>query len=217
MFIVAGVKGNFFHKVMLKFNMTEDVPGMDYWAVNGWTNTLEKLGYDSDIVFFGNSITYGSSFHENFSDRKIVNLGYPGDNLSGLLARIPQVRCLKPEKVFVMAGINDIFSRDDNKFKTQYAMLIDSLMTIVPPKGIYVQSMLPVNHELKSEIDNDDIVRRNGFIREIACARECTYIDLFSLYSIDGDLPAELTRDGLHLKDKAYAKWAEEIRCYVYE
>ena len=36
----------------------------DYWCIRGWTNTLEKLHLDVDVVFFGNSITRGSSFEK---------------------------------------------------------------------------------------------------------------------------------------------------------
>ena len=214
-FIVAGVKGNFFQKVLIRLNVIEKPMDPDYWAVRGWTNTLEQLGYDADIVFFGNSITYGAHFNKYFQDLEVVNLGYPGDNIKGMLERLPQIRCLKPEKVFVMAGINNRGTSDD-KFRMQYAELIDSLLTVVPAECIYVESMLPVNYFRKDQ-DNDDIVRRNGYIKTIANNKGCRFIDLHSVYSRNGELPAELTIDGLHLRDEAYSLWAEAIRRYVYE
>ena len=38
----------------------------DYWCIRGWTNTLEKLHLDVDVVFFGNSLICGSSFENYF-------------------------------------------------------------------------------------------------------------------------------------------------------
>ncbi len=52
-------------------------------------------------------------------------------------------------------------------------------------------------------------------ITRIAGEKGMIYIDLFSLYCIDGQLPDELTNDGIHLLPKAYDRWAEAIREYV--
>ena len=80
----------------------------DYWAIRGWTNTLQKMSYDADICFLGNSITYASNFQTYFTDKKIVELGYPGDTMIGMMRRMDMLRAVCPEKVFLMAGINDL-------------------------------------------------------------------------------------------------------------
>ena len=60
--------------------IADDKTSPDYWARVGWTNTIEKLHSNFDIAFFGNSITRGSDFQLEFTDKKIINLGYSGDN-----------------------------------------------------------------------------------------------------------------------------------------
>ena len=70
----------------------------DYWCLQGWTNTLEKLHLDVDVVFFGNSITRGSSFEKYFPDVSICNLGYSGDNTDGMLLRVNQIKAVNPER-----------------------------------------------------------------------------------------------------------------------
>ena len=215
MFVAIGVKSHYFERVLCKFGLIEDnMVGGDYWAKVGWTNTLEKLNINADIVFFGNSITKGASFHENFSDRLIVNLGYPGDGMKGMLTRIQQVRCVRPNKIFMLAGINDINRMDESEFRSNYEALVDSLLTIVPADGLYIESLLPVNN--KFHIDNGLIVERNRLIRSIADAKGCRFLNVHALYWEDGELPDGLTRDGIHLRPEAYGRWAEMLKPYIY-
>lgn len=72
--IVVMYKSQYYKKVLQKFDMIEVLPtdAPDYWARNGWTNTLQKLDYDADIAFFGNSITCMSDFQKSFPDKKLL-------------------------------------------------------------------------------------------------------------------------------------------------
>lgn len=213
LFIALGIKSNYFKHILYKLQIIENnEKSGDYWAKEGWTNTLKKLNINSDIVFFGNSITHDSSFNESFTDKKIVNLGYPGDNIQGMLTRVEQVRCVHPKKIFMMAGINGIKSL---RFKEQYTALVDSMLTIVTSDNLYIQSILPVSKE--HGIDNNLIIERNELIKDITKVKHCEYIDLHSLYYKNGELPQNLTRDGIHLYPKSYERWAEMIKPYVYE
>ncbi len=44
-------------------------------CLKGWTNSLYSLRDTVDIVFLGNSITYGGLLKAEFSDKRIGNLG----------------------------------------------------------------------------------------------------------------------------------------------
>jgi lysophospholipase L1-like esterase len=62
----------------------------------------------------------------------------------------------------------------------------------------------------------DKIQQANTVIKEFADKHQrCRYINLYSLYEKNGIMPAELTRDGIHLKPKSYERWAEAIRPYI--
>lgn len=188
------------------------------WAVNGWTNTLKKMHYDCDIVFLGNSITAGSDFQPSFQDKKIVNLGYCGDIIPGMINRIEMVRAVSPEKVFVMAGTNDLAHISIEKYVKRYDALIEAFNKEVPNARIYIQSVLPVNHEMsRGYATNEKIRNANAEISRLAKEKGCTFINLYDLYEEGGEMKKELTRDGVHLKPEAYNLWASAIEKNIYE
>lgn len=190
----------------------------DYWCIQGWTNTLVKLNYDADVVFFGNSITRGGNFQNFFPNEKTCNLGYPGDNLEGMMFRVEQIKAVNPEKVFVMAGINGLQGQAECVFESEYQCLVDSIKNSVPNAEVYLQSILPVNHSMANIYASEDKIKKaNGIIKAIATRSGCVYVDLYSLYEKDGEMPQELTRDGVHLFPEAYERWMEEIREYIEE
>ena len=191
----------------------------DYWCIQGWTNTLEKLHLDVDVVFFGNSITRGSSFEKYFPNVTICNLGYPGDNLDGMLLRVNQIKAVNPEKVFVMAGINGLYIQTEQVFTEKYVTMVDSIKQVVPNAKIYLQSILPVNPSMKDGklFNKEKIAKCNDIIRIVAGQKGCIYVDLYRLYAVNGIMPTELTRDGIHLFPESYDRWAEEIRKYIEE
>ena len=205
-----------FHKKHFVANERED-----YWALMGWQNTMEKLGYDADICFFGNSITYYSQFQNAFSDLKIVNLGYPGDRIDGMLVRYRTISFVNAEKIFIMAGINDLNSQVSiGDLSKKYESLIDSVIVTNPESQIYIESILPVNHNKAtvSLTSNEQIQKANLRIRRIAEERNLIFIDLYKLYA-DGnnELPSEYTEDGVHLTPFAYKRWEEKIKEYLYK
>ena len=219
--IFIGCKTNYVNNKLERIGVLKPDPTRrgDYWCIQGWTNTLEKLHLDVDVVFFGNSITRGSSFEKYFPNVSICNLGYPGDTTDRMLLRVNQIKAVRPEKVFVMAGINGLHRQSEQAFTEKYTTLVDSIKRAVPSAKIYLQSILPVNPtmELGKSFDKEKIVKCNEIVKEVARQKGCTYIDLYKLYASGGILPAELTRDGIHLLPKSYDRWANEIRKYIEE
>lgn len=64
--------------------------------------------YSKPIVFLGDSITEKIDWKELFSKNNILNRGIGSDTISGLINRTDSIVKLKPSKVFLMIGINDI-------------------------------------------------------------------------------------------------------------
>ena len=196
----------------------DDKTSPDYWARVGWTNTIEKLHTDFDIAFFGNSITRGSDFQLDFTDKKIINLGYPGDNILRMIKRVPMIQKANAKKVFIMAGTNDLVHISLEEYKTRYSKLLSTIQDSIPGIKIYLESVLPSNHEMGDYAPNPKVREANRIVQELAKQYNCTYIDIYHLYANEQDeLPKEMTRDGVHLYPEQYAKWAEAIRTYVYE
>lgn len=190
----------------------------DYWARFSWTNTIEKLHIDFDIAFFGNSITRGSDFQAVFPDKRIINLGYSGDNIKGMIKRVPMIKKSKAKKVFVMAGTNDLPYLSLEDYKTNFTKLITTIQDSIPGIKIYVESILPTNHELRNHTPNDVVQKANEIAEEIARQFNCSYIDLYSLYVDENDeLPKEYTDDGIHLLPQYYRIWKDKITPMIYE
>ena len=213
-------KTNLIQRIGTTIGLIESKPQdrSDYWCIQGWTNTLKKMNIDFDIVFFGNSITRGSSFHEYFSDKKICNLGYPGDNLDGMLLRVDQIKAVNPSKVFIMAGINGLQYQTLSIFDDKYEKLVKSVKEKNPQAEIYLQSILPVNKTIlgnKKYANNEKIIAANDILKKIAVSNDCTYIDVHSLYYKNGELDPSLTKDGVHLLPQCYEKWAELLKEYI--
>ncbi len=196
----------------------DDTKTAGYWTKLGWTNTLQKMNIACDAVFFGSSSTRGSDFQLTFPDLSIVNLGLAGDNLPGMLYRIDMVKAVHPKKVFLMAGTNDLFHTSIEQFSESYETLLMSLHENLPDAKVYLESLLPINHALKpSAPSHETLSSANEAIRQIAEKYGCTFIDLYERYVQEGELPKDLTRDGIHLKPEAYGIWAEAIKDYLYE
>lgn len=216
---IGAVKTNFFKRQFVRVGLCELSPQetSSYWCIRGWTNTLKKLQLDVDVVFFGNSITCGGQFQDYFPNVKTCNLGCPGDELEGMLLRVEQIKTLQPKKLFVMAGINGLYLKTDKVFEEKYQRLVDSIRESVPETEVYLQSILPICKTKRSfaKLDNEKIKRSNEIIREIAERSDCVYVDLFSLYEENGQMPERFSRDGVHLYPEAYCIWADAIRRYV--
>lgn len=204
------------HYIERRKGIVQEKRPADLSCIEGWTNTIAKLDYDADIVFFGHSHITDSDFRQYFPDKKIVNLGYPGNNLKGMLSRIEQIDLVKPEKVFIMGGANSLwYSKEE--FESAYDTLITNIRNKIPNAELYLINILPqCNGEKGNALRNVTIRSRNRFIDSYATLHDFKMIDVYSLYVDEkGNLVDSLSNDGLHLKASAYDKWAECLIPYM--
>ena len=203
-----------------RYNGLEDEAHADYWVRKGWTNTIEKLHIDFDVAFFGNSITRGSDFQLVFKDKKIINLGYSGDNMPGMQRRVSMLTAANPKKVFIMAGTNDLVHIDLEEYKKRYDNLLSAITDSLPNTNVYVESVLLTNHYVGkgNYAPNSKVIKANEIARSLCKKYHCTYIYLYKLYvGADGELKETYTKDGVHLFPKHYDKWSNAIRPYIYQ
>lgn len=215
---ISEMKGHTFSLVLERKGLIslQDQAHPDYWAIHGWTNTLEKLNIDVDVAFFGNSITRGSDFQSYFPDKKIINLGYSGDNILGMCRRIPMLQVVNPDKIFIMAGTNDLVNIGLEEYRERYLKLISSIKDSIPNATIYIQSVLPTNSVMGDYAPNTKVQKANLIAQEISDSYGCVFIDLYSLYvNSENEMPAEYTRDGVHLYPQHYDKWANALSAYL--
>ncbi len=164
-------------------------------------------------MFLGDSITAGGDWNAWFPDISISELSVPGDSLEQILYRIDMIRMLNPQKVFLLAGVNNISrSHYDNTIRNTYSLILQKLNTMACE--VYVQSILPVREP--SKVDNNRISQANEIIKKLAMEYGCEYIDLHNAFTdTNGEMKKGLTTDGVHLNEYGYAVWREQIRDYI--
>ncbi len=182
-------------------------------CLQAWTNSLKQMNAKADIVFFGDSLTYYGNFSMVFPNKIVCNLGLRGDTIQGMIDRVEQVCLLEPDKVFLMAGINDVACYSDTGFETMYEKLVSIIMQKLPNAGIIIQSLLPVNdQEFQISCHNHQIEECNKIIMGIASNHKLQFVDLYTQYEKNGILAKEDTLDGLHLCTSKYLIWYDLVK-----
>lgn len=185
---------------------------------------FNDLGCDStNIVMLGNSITHYCEWSELLRNPRVINRGISGDIVQGLVDRIDCVVDGKPEKIFLLIGVNDV-SHDltADSIATAIGGLVDIIRTRTPNTKLYVQSILPINNSFgryKRLAGKEQVIRDiNTLIEPMVKAKGATWINIHPHFTdADGNLRADWTSDGLHLSNPAYQAWREILLPYVNE
>jgi lysophospholipase L1-like esterase len=186
-----------------------------------WKETkslYDVLPNDSnEIIFVGNSITFGCEWSELFSNPKIKNRGIGGDNTEGVLERLTEITESKPDKIFINIGTNDLgLDMRISEIVKNYREILHRIKLATPKTKIYIQSVLPTKN--KTMRSNDSIRVLNQQLELLANENSLKYLNLFDSFLDDnGDLNMKFSLDGLHLTGQGYLIWKKEIENYVNE
>ena len=114
-----------------------------------------------------------------------------------------------------MIGTNDLAqNRTIDQILIDYQKLIELILESTPKSEIYLQSVLPTNGYMNRS--NNDIIRINKGINELAKKYSLTYINLFDEFkSNENELNLVYSFDGLHLNGLGYLLWKDVILKYV--
>lgn len=173
------------------------------------------------IVFLGNSITDSAEWFEMLGNKKCINRGISADVTEGVLLRLEAVTKLRPAKIFLMIGINDLsLNMTVEEVTANYRKILDRIKSETPRTKVYIESLLPVNPATGMALNHTNktrlIMDLNNQLKRLALEYGHTYIDLFSLMADSNNhLPRSLSIDGLHLTWEGYRIWTEAIRPYV--
>jgi lysophospholipase L1-like esterase len=168
-----------------------------------------------EIVFVGNSITDYCDWYELFGNQKIRNRGISGDVINGVIGRLDEIVRAKPEKIFLMIGINDLGQGNSvQEILENYKRLIRLIKEKSPRTKLYLQSILPTFRI--QDRSNEHIMAINDGLKDLASENECVYVDLFSLLKTKkNELDTVYSFDGIHLNGKGYLVWKQAIEQYV--
>lgn len=175
---------------------------------------FELFARPAEVVMLGDSLIENGLWNEMFQGVAIANRGIRGDMTEDLLRRLDTVTNVHPRKVFVMAGLNDIYGgRSNEDITANYRAIVRSLTKL----GIsaYVQSTLECNRS-SCGYKLARVRELNTMLRDMAEEEGVPYIDLNrTLASADAGLKPEFTYDGTHLEGAGYAAWADAIGPYM--
>lgn len=182
--------------------------------------TLFRLLPDTkgEIIFLGNSITDIAEWAEIWQNPKVKNRGISGDNTFGVLARLDEVVASKPEKVFIMIGINDIAKgTPDSIILANYRKIVERLKWASLKTKLYVQSILPTNADFTEFIrhQNKDAHIRfvNAGLQTLCAEKGIPYIDLYTRFlDKEQKLNRQYTNDGLHINGYGYQLWKQILQ-----
>jgi lysophospholipase L1-like esterase len=168
----------------------------------------EKEGFE--IIMLGDSITEGGNWEQLLNGSDVANYGIGGDTTTGLLYRLSDVYMAKPQKVFLMIGINDLLSGIS---VDKIVENIEEIITSLREHGIDVilQSTLYVARNNWEEINNN-VTILNGKLLELSNQYKLYYLDLNKVLSKDKALERKYTKDGLHLLNNGYKEWQKIIK-----
>lgn len=203
--------------------------GSSFWS--SWANASEQPTYEqwkrlleneADAIasgqgsnrlsiLLGDSITQWVPTETLTHNRLWLNQGISGDTTGGILNRLSAMSPTRPDRIYLMAGINDLRRGEtDATIQGNVRQILRRLRQQHPQAQTIVQSILPTQ---LAEITNDRIRHLNSQIQAIAQAEGAQYLDIYSKFiDFQGNLRPELTTDGLHLNYRGYQVWQGEIR-----
>ena len=220
-FILLFIHGHYAQKILMDLGLvkTEEAENysivFDLNTVDAWERCLEQLNVDADVVFIGDSLTYYSDFTAYFPEKTICNLGVNGDTLQGINVRVGMIRAVKPEKVFLLGGINSLRDARFDAALREYEQLVNHMCRLLDAE-IYLISVLPIaSYRAAGVLSNDTITRFNQKLSELAEKKGIVYIDAASSFLLNGEMNPAYTIDGVHLNQAGYEVWADQIAAYM--
>lgn len=200
---------------------------------------LQNFKKENQNVKYGETVFTGSSLMEMFpiskllnehkDDTVIYNRGIGGYVSSELLKAVNTcVLELKPKKVFINIGTNDLSDSriPISQLMDNYDKIISIIEENLPEVIIYLMAYYPVNYEAAAEDmkeclkirNNQKIALANSEVEKLAKRHGQRYIDINrNLKDEQGRLKAEFTIEGLHINEKGYRAIYDDIMRYVKE
>src|ERR1700752_1965540 len=172
-------------------------------------------------IFLGNSLTEMFDLNAYFKDTTILNCGIVGDFSEGLVSRAELIARLKPTKLFIEIGINDIIEKISlTEICNNYNQLIEIIKKKSPETKIYIQSNLPLIINRPSILTGNEHVNnlvkmQNENLRQLSVKTGCIYVDVYTEFAKEKNKESLFIWDGIHLTDKAYQIWAEKVKGYL--
>ena len=184
---------------------------------------LENVNFShGQIVFIGDSITDGCALDTFYPGLPLAvyNRGIGGDNSEGVLNRLKlSLFDIKPSKIVLMIGVNDINGKRSNeRILNAYEEILKSISANLPTAEVFCISILPVNDTLSTytsinvDESNAQILSINPEIKRLADKYGYKFVDMYPEFADENNKLIEaLSPDGIHLNSEGYKVYSKKL------
>lgn len=175
-----------------------------------------------DLLLLGDSITEGwdsapDVWNAHFAGHPVANFGISGDTTQNLLWRITEggeLSGLSPKAVVLLVGTNNLDLRNDSA--EDIALGIGAIVRVLrqnlPDSKVLILGIFPRGATRDASL-RQRIIQTNHAIARLADSNAIYFLDIGTRFvSENGDLPAEVMPDAVHLSPKGYAIWADAMQ-----
>jgi lysophospholipase L1-like esterase len=173
------------------------------------------------LIMLGDSLTEGWRWDSLKPEASVINLGVSGDSTMGVRCRLNRCAELKPKKIFLQVGINDLSQgRTPEEVAEGHFKIWRELAEKLPQAELSICSLTPINEKRlawpSESLKNSRVEETNRLIKEAAEREGLIYVDLHAAMADgEGSLPDHMTDDGVHLARAAYEIWMKTLKPIV--
>lgn len=176
---------------------------------------------DTQVVFFGDSITQGwdsdgkAAWNKHFAQFRPLNLGIGGDETCHLLWRMDNgaLDGISPKVLVLLIGTNNLGNagHSGRDAAEGVKLVVQKIRQKLPDTKVLLLAVFPRDPEPQTHFRRE-IAILNGMIGKLHDGKTIHYVDYSPVFLRDGGkLPQELSPDYLHLSPAAYELWAKAM------
>ncbi|HEY3699043.1 MAG TPA: GDSL-type esterase/lipase family protein [Spongiibacteraceae bacterium] len=203
---------HFYHAV--KWLGLKNPPDFTYQQLHAIYQRKDLQHTDRTVLLLGDSHVH--ALCEGCLDRRALNFGIGGDTVAGLRRRLADYPSIQDASniAVVEIGANDLLWERTEDLAGQFSQLLDELDRV---GYIFVYGVFPVAKTSGKSADNARIAAFNVALEQVCKThKNCTFAELRSLYSEDGNLKEELhIGDGIHLNASGYQAWIKDLHAQL--
>lgn len=169
-------------------------------------------------LFIGSSsMRMWKSLQEDFTDYPVINRGFGGSHFSDAIYYFDDlINVYKPAKIIIYEGDNDAASnKTTNTIMKDFKMLLGMIRDNLDHPDIAIISAKPSPRrwDLKEKYESLNVKFENLASK----SQDLTYIDVYTFMLNDNGRPEPdlFLEDSLHMTEKGYEIWKEQIRPFI--
>ncbi|MEG1608475.1 MAG: GDSL-type esterase/lipase family protein [Clostridia bacterium] len=170
---------------------------------------LAEQNADIDTIFVGDSMTEQYDIAKFFKNKNYLNRGIGFNFTLQVLDRLqPQVLLLKPKRIVLLIGTNDLyFGYRPTQIAEHIQDIIVKAKTTLPTVKMVIQQVVPLNESMSPDLNrtNNNIALVNQLLVNVCKDTDSQLVNSSKdLIDQNGQLIKKYTVDGLHLNDDGY-------------